>query len=569
MTFAILNQVKSCLQISCCHFCCYSSIYVRKSPFGYRTTRERPFELTNRFSSRGKSLPPPEKPQNNDGIPISQPLKPWEQGYRFDLNGQDGAILTGDGLSAKVEGAPGILNKTGDADVHLPNATIDDKPLAEGSPSEQTEKSEPTVLSNSREAESLNRSFIDPTLRAFSARFAYLAATDGLTADNASIAKTLKKAGPMGEQLLGQMAEMEKIGWKLQPIGLNDRYLQLERPNLLSRMSKMLTLSGYHYDAFKGENLRTIGYNNVNNALGSVMGSSYLTGNTVKHVTSIVAHEVGHHDKTIADFRDMSKLTVPEQQTLAKRLLATETRAILTQLHVADKVGDFHLSNDSLRTALMKRDLGGFIHDAWGKSSSTYSSFGSIDRQYAKTFVNEFIDDLAVKTQAKFNNPLVDARTGRVGLFDITEGAGNKFGNIAGDEEVLRRMNAPVAETPANPGRFAAFMESRTGRALGYGMKGAAALGLLATAADLKSAYSESFSKGNSRLARVGVDWAGFEAGTVLGTRLASALAVSAKVKLPVVAIPLAAISFGIGGSYLADKTLGEGVENYVGRKLP
>ncbi|PZM85081.1 MAG: hypothetical protein DKT66_02585 [Candidatus Melainabacteria bacterium] len=516
-------------------------------------------------------MPPPEKPQNNDGIPISQPLKPWEQGYRFDLNGQDGAILTGDGLTAKVEGAPGILNNNGNADAHLPEATIDEKPklIAEAFPHWQAAKSELVAPSGTHEAESLNRSFIDPTLRAFSARFAYLAATDGLTADNASIARTLKKAGPLGEQLLGQMAEMEKFGWKLQPIGLNDRYLQLERPNLLSRMSKMLTLSGYHYDTFKGENLRAIGYNNVNNALGSVMGSSYGTGNTIKHVTSIVAHEIGHHDKTIADFRDISKLTVPEQQTLAKRLLATETRAILTQLHVADKVGDFHLSNDSLRTALMKRDLGGFIHDAWGKSSSTYSSFGAIDRQYAKTFVNEFIDDLSVKTQAKFNNPLVDAKTGRVGLFDIAEGAGNRFGNIAGDEEVLRRMSAPVAQTSAAPGRFAAFMESKTGRVLGYGMKGAAALGLLATAADLKSAYSESFSKGNSRLARVGVDWAGFEAGTVLGSRLASALAVSAKVKLPVVAIPLAAISFGIGGSYLADKTLGEGVENYVGRKFP
>lgn len=496
-------------------------------------------------------MPPPEKPQNNDGIIVPQPLKPWQQGYRFDLNGKDGSILVGDGEAAgtKSEGAAVILKQAGSADAHLPKATIEDSP--------------PPA------APDLNRSFIDPTLRAFSARFAYLAATGGLTADNASITRTLKKAGPMGEQLLGQLSEMERLGWKLQPIGLNDRYLQLEKPNLISRMGKMVSLSGYHYDVFKGENLRAIGYNNVSNMLGGVMGSSYGTGDTVKHVTSIVAHEIAHHDKTLADFKDLSKLTAAEQQTLAKRLLATETRAILTQLHVADKVADFHLSNDSLRAALMKRDLGGFIYDAWGKSSSTYRSFGAINRDYARTFVNEFIDDLSTKTQARFSTPLVDVRTGKVGLFDVKEGAGNRFGSIAGDDELLRRMQTPVAENTASPGRFAAFMESKTGRVLGAGMKGCAALGLVATAADLNSAYGESISKGNARLARVGVDWAGFEAGTLTGSRLATALAVSTKVKLPVVAIPLAAISLGIGGSYLADKTLGESVESYVGRKLP
>lgn len=150
-------------------------------------------------------MPPPEKPQNNDGIIVPQPLKPWQQGYRFDLNGKDGSILVGDGEAAgtKSEGAAVILKQAGSADAHLPKATIEDSP--------------PPA------APDLNRSFIDPTLRAFSARFAYLAATGGLTADNASITRTLKKAGPMGEQLLGQLSEMERLGWKLQPIGLNDR----------------------------------------------------------------------------------------------------------------------------------------------------------------------------------------------------------------------------------------------------------------------------------------------------------------------------------------------------------
>ncbi len=493
-------------------------------------------------------MPPPEKEQKNDLNRPGQVLKPWEQGYRFDVNGKDGAILSADGAATREDGAPGVLKEKVAAEEHLPKTTIEENP--------QT-------------APELSNSLIDPTLRAFTARFAYLAVTGNLAANNRAITETLKKAGPVGEQLLGQLGEMEKLGWKMKPIGFNDRYLQMEKPNLFSRAGKMITLSGYHYDTFKGETLRTLGYNNLANGLGGVIGSNYGTGNPVKHTATIVAHEVAHHDKSLVDYKDMSKLTLAEQQTLARRLLATETRSILTQLHVAGKVGDMHVANDSLRAALMKRDLGGFIYDAWGKSSSTYNSFGSVNREYARTFVNEFIDDLSTKTQAKFKSPLVDFKTGKVGVFDITEGVGNRFGNIPGDEEMFRKMHMPTGEGIQTAGRFAAFMESKTGRALGYGMKGAAAIGLIATAADLKSAYSDSFEKGNARLARVGVDWAGFETGSLIGTRLATALAVSSRVKLPVLAIPLAAISFGIGGSYLADKHVGVGVEGYLGRKVP
>jgi hypothetical protein len=110
-------------------------------------------------------------------------------------------------------------------------------------------------------------------------------------------------------------------------------------------------------------------------------------------------------------------------------------------------------------------------------------------------------------------------------------------------------------------------MESKTGRVVGHGLKGIAAVGLIATVADVKSAYGESAAKGNARLARVGVDWAGFEVGTLVGSRLATALTVASKVKVPVAAIPLAAIVAGFGGSYIADRQIGEPLEHYVGRK--
>ncbi len=491
-------------------------------------------------------MPPPDKPLTDDAGHSPQALKPWQQGYRFDTKGKDGAILSGDGAETREAGAPVILNNQASAEEHLPKTTIEEKPAHQ---------------------EDLNRGFIDPTLRAFTAKFAYLAATNNLTADNQAIQQTFKKSGAVGEQLLAKMAEMEQAGWKVKPVAFTDRYLQLEKPNLLGRLLKMGSLSGYHYDYFKGEQLRTVGYNNVANGLGGILGSNYGTGNPVKHISSIVAHEIAHHDGTLADFKDMSKLTQAEQQTLARRVLATETRSILTQLHVADKVGDMHLTNDALKTALMKRDLGGYIFDAWGKSSSTYSSFGSINRDYAKTFVNGYIDDLSLKTQAKFHSPLVDVKTGRVGVFDLNEGIGNRFGQITGDEELFKRMQSPTVEGALSESRFATFMESKTGKVLGHGMRGLAAVGLIATVADVKSAYGESTAKGNARLARVGVDWAGFEAGTMIGSKLATALVVASKVKVPVAAIPLAAMVAGFGGSYIADKQIGERFETYVGRK--
>jgi len=492
-------------------------------------------------------LPPPEKPPDNESGKPPPVLKPWEQGYRFDLNGKDGEILVGDALLAHGAAAKAILGKDATAQKHLPAASVTE---SEGL------------------APPLSQGLVDPALRAFTARFAYLAATDSLTANNGKIVGMLQKSGPMGEQLLAKMADMEGAGWKIRPLSFNDRYLQLEKPNLAARLLKMGSLSGYHYDYFKGEQLRTVAYNNVANAMGGVIGSNYGSGTPLKRITGIVAHELAHHDGTLADIKNVSSLSRAEQQTLAKRLLATETRAVLTQLHISGQIADKHITDDVFKTALRKRDLGGLIYDAWGKSGSTYSSFQSMDRKQAAQFVNEFIDDLSAKTSAKFGSPLIDMKTGKVGVFDINEGIGNRYGNVTGDDELLKRMGTPTVENGPKAGRLAAFMETKTGRVVGHGMKGLAAVGLISTAADLRGAYGESFAKGNSRLARVGVDWAGFEAGTALGSRVATAFAASAKMKVPLAAIPIVSIVAGIGGSYLADKYVGESVENHLGRKI-
>src|SRR5207237_5493189 len=100
---------------------------------------------------------------------------------------------------------------------------------------------------------------------------------------------------------------------------------------------------------------------------------------------------------------------------LANRLLATETRAIITQLHVGDAIGDTHLSNEGLKVALRSGDLGGAIHDGWRNASDIYGPFNTITRKEATTFVNGYIE-------STFGKDLLDPKTGKIRPFNIDAG---------------------------------------------------------------------------------------------------------------------------------------------------
>ncbi len=62
------------------------------------------------------------------------------------------------------------------------------------------------------------------------------------------------------------------------------------------------------HDYFKGEQLRTVAYNNVANAMGGVLGSSYGTGNPVKRVTSVLSMRSLITTALLADIKNAAKL---------------------------------------------------------------------------------------------------------------------------------------------------------------------------------------------------------------------------------------------------------------------
>src|SRR5262249_27112425 len=144
----------------------------------------------------------------------------------------------------------------------------------------------------------------------------------------------------------------------------------------------------------KGDAVKRIAVNNKVVTLSSMIGGSYLGGDTPKGVATIMAHELGHEDGILREHPgNWKELPLEEQRTLGRRMLATETRAILTQLHVAGELGDESLNNARFRAALQSGKLGGFIHATWAKSGEQYGSFSTLTPKEADAFVNQYIEE--------------------------------------------------------------------------------------------------------------------------------------------------------------------------------
>lgn len=399
----------------------------------------------------------------------------------------------------------------------------------------------------------------EPMFTAMAARMSYFALRDKFTPNNAQLKAMLQQSGPVGEQLLQRMGKMEAQGWTFSDLKFNDPYLKLEAPGLFKRAGRMLSLGGYHYSSYEDVVLKRITHNSFNVGLGSIGGASYGRGDPVKHAAVYIAHELSHEDGTLYDYKDWKALPMSEQQTLAKRLLATETRAIVTQLHVAEALGDTHVSNDMLKMALRRRDLGGYIHDMWKNVSDTYGPFKSMDRTQAANFVNQYLDE-------SFGKDLVNPKTGSIRPFDIDAGLGKQVGALGIDHEMALKLASTepgIATKTTAVERF--LMETGSGRFLTRGARSAIALGGLVMVADIRGAFNEGPVSGAGRIARVGADWAGFEAGSVLGaaTGRGAALAFT-RSRYPLLAIPLTTLAGGIIGAHVTDKYVGERLENII-----
>ena len=408
-------------------------------------------------------------------------------------------------------------------------------------------------------------------LRGMAGRLAYLGVTGKLSVDDGAWQNALKKAGPVGEQLLERKLALESKGWSFGKLGFNDPYWELKGQGYASRLARMTSLGGYHWDvhdgtlhsgqiseALKGFPVKRVTYNPFVITTANVMGYGYGTSDPIKNVATIMSHELGHEDGILREHPgDWKQLLPEEQKTMAKRMLATESRAIVTQLHISQQLGDTHIQNTMLRTSLRGGELGGFIHDTWGKSGGKYEAFSVLDRKEAVSFVNSYLDET-------FGKGLIDTKTGKIRAFDINAGFGKQIGSITGDAELAALMAENKAGVKPPASRFGTFAESAAGRTFIRGGQALAAIGTLAMVSDLRGAFQEGTAAGIGKLARVGVDWAGFEGGTALSVMAAERVAMVVPSARFAKLLPVVAMAGGFGGSWAADKYFGTKVEQSV-----
>ncbi len=399
---------------------------------------------------------------------------------------------------------------------------------------------------------------LDPYLRALTGRITYLGLKGTLVADEHSWRFALAKSGPVGEQLLERMSQLEANGWSVGRLGYNDPYWELTKTGKGERIWRMFTLGGYHCDLQEGRAVKRIAINGRVVSLANMIAAAFGSADAPKGIATLMAHELGHEDGILREHPgNWQKLSPSQQRTLAKRMLATETRAILTQLHVADQIGDNTITNTRFKAALQRGNLGAFIHETWGKSGDKYGSFSTMSRQEATAFVNQYIAET-------FGKDIYNPANGKVRAFDLNAGLERQIGTIAGDAELVERMKVGrQGMRPAETTLSRMLGETRTGRFLARGGQALGAVGLLALANDLNGAFEQGAEQGVGRLGRVGVDWAGFEAGTATGAFVGRALAVRfAERKMPMLAIPLMIIGGGMVGSHAFDRAIGQRVES-------
>ncbi len=407
--------------------------------------------------------------------------------------------------------------------------------------------------------------------RGIAGRWAYLGVTGKLHIDSNSWQGALKKAGPVGEQLLERKIALEGKGWTFGKLGFSDPYWELKGQGYASRIWRLTSLGGYHWDvhdgslhngkvseALKGLPVKRITYNPGVISAANILGYGYGTSDPIKNVATIMAHELGHEDGILREHPgDWKSLLPEEQKTMAKRMLATESRAIVTQLHIAQQIGDTHIQNTMLRSSLRGGELGGYIHDTWGKSGGKYGAFSVLDRKEAITFVNSYLDET-------FGKGLINPKTGHVRAFDVNAGFGKQIGSITGDVELQSLMAENKTGVRPPVSRLGTFAESASGRGLIRGVQGLAAVGVLAMVGDLRGAFKEGPAAGIGKVARIGTDWVGFEAGTAVSVMAAERVAMMLPAGRFAKVLPIVALAGGFGGSYVADKYFGTKVEQAV-----
>ncbi len=404
----------------------------------------------------------------------------------------------------------------------------------------------------------IHQSPVRPVAEALAARTSYLAASGQLYVDNYSVQKSLASLkSPVADQVLQRWHLMQDQGWTIEKAGS----LVFDKAGRPSKMSSA--------GLFQMEE-RYLGYKPTKTNLQRILGG--VSPNET--AASVLAHEISHHDGHLRHYLHPNDLET--NALMAKRILATESRAILTQVHLA-QIGGAGYSQaphvEGALKALRADDLGGYIHrnwvnwDSWNPNvDKLYAQgpnymrrynacpnpeFGFITEQEARLFVNDYLKET-------FGTNLLDPATGKVRAFDLDAGLGKMNGPT---------LSADLAKTPNNyrwqlqagepaysPQLPALTASERNFGRVVRGVQTVGALGLLCMAGDVHKSFQQGLPTGVAKLGEVGLCWGAFEGGLALSSKLIG------KVN-PYCGLAVG-FAAGTGSAILADYMLGDKVRN-------
>jgi len=400
-----------------------------------------------------------------------------------------------------------------------------------------------------------------PIQTALTARIAYLGIKGELIADKASIVNKLAKAGPMGEQLAQRLVTMEAQGWSVGRLTMNDPYLKTAFPNPVKRAAMYPMVAGYNTLYHENTLMKRVTYNSTSHLVNQAL-TSFGNASPVSRVVGNVAHELGHWDRVpLPEVSQLKGMSIEDQRVFARRLLQTETNAILPQLQVSQQMRVYHPDIEIYREALKKGNLGSVLRNRWINYGNIYSTFEHVTAREADAFVKELLDT---------NYKGVVKPNGQIAPYDLNSIRGKFFGATKYDAEILAKIDAPGRGVQVAEGSMARFLtETKAGSALRRGGVAAGSIGIALIGTDIAAGFYESTEKGMGKVGRTMMTWGAYEVGSVGGAALGAPLARAAmRTKYGYMALPVAAILGGVTTASVVDLKYGASLENTIQKSL-
>jgi hypothetical protein len=437
-----------------------------------------------------------------------------------------------------------------------------------------------------------------PGVDAIMARTAWYGATGRLFQDMDAIRFEMGKAGPIGQAALTRMDNLRANGWTFGSIGFNDPYMVKQYPNPFNRAFKMLTQGGYH-DAMHGRVAFNPAFSAIYTSLGMAPGAARdLAGKNIHELThgkyqaGWQAFEADPTARKAFSMLDdpvhgpavkarLEKLGLADSVPLTRaghgaEMIKEEFRALASQTIANNRMAEANrlsrlfpqtqgLGWLDVDTALRTDTTGSYIRNVWNYTGTKYLTQDQaldIARQYNRTaygggvFLNGAINPLAEQAVVQGINelPTHGPLHGTPTLESSLKSGGVSAG-LLGEADNSAGAMSRFFSNPANR------------RFLTHGAQALGAVGLAFTVTDTFNAFEHSTGAGLGRLTGIGIDWAGFEAGSATGAWVGRGLALGLARRSPVLAglaIPTSAIIGGLIGAQITHEVAGRKTEAAV-----